>query len=45
MKKIFIVEDDKSICMELVEILENEGYAAFKRGDSGNRCRSYFDGY
>lgn len=28
MKKIFIVEDDKSICMELVEILENEGYAA-----------------
>lgn len=27
MKKIFIVEDDKSICMELVEILENEGYA------------------
>ncbi len=28
MKKIFIVEDDKSICMELIEILENEGYAA-----------------
>lgn len=28
MKKIFIVEDDKSICMELVEILENEGYVA-----------------
>lgn len=28
MKKIFIVEDDKSICMELVGILENEGYAA-----------------
>ena len=28
MKKILIVEDDKSICMELVEILENEGYAA-----------------
>ena len=28
MKKIFIVEDDKSICMELVEILGNEGYAA-----------------
>ena len=28
MKKIFIVEYDKSICMELVEILENEGYAA-----------------
>lgn len=28
MKKVFIVEDDKSICMELVEILENEGYAA-----------------
>lgn len=28
MKKIFIVEDDKSICMELVEILENEGYTA-----------------
>ena len=28
MKKIFIVVDDKSICMELVEILENEGYAA-----------------
>lgn len=28
MKKIFIVEDDKSICTELVEILENEGYAA-----------------
>ena len=28
MTKIFIVEDDKSICMELVEILENEGYAA-----------------
>ena len=28
MKKIYIVEDDKSICMELVEILENEGYAA-----------------
>lgn len=28
MRKIFIVEDDKSICMELVEILENEGYAA-----------------
>lgn len=28
MKKIFIVEDDKGICMELVEILENEGYAA-----------------
>lgn len=28
MKKIFIVEDDKSICMELVEILETEGYAA-----------------
>ena len=28
MKKIFIVEDDQSICMELVEILENEGYAA-----------------
>ena len=28
MKKIFIVEDDKSICMELVEILQNEGYAA-----------------
>lgn len=28
MKKIFIVEDDKSICMEHVEILENEGYAA-----------------
>ena len=28
MKKIFIVEDDKSICMEIVEILENEGYAA-----------------
>ena len=28
MNKIFIVEDDKSICMELVEILENEGYAA-----------------
>ena len=28
MKKNFIVEDDKSICMELVEILENEGYAA-----------------
>lgn len=28
MKKIFIVEDDKSICMEFVEILENEGYAA-----------------
>ena len=27
MKKIFIVEDDKSICMELVEILEDEGYA------------------
>ncbi len=28
MKKIFIVEDDKSICMELVQILENEGYKA-----------------
>lgn len=28
MKKIFIVEDDKRICMELIEILENEGYAA-----------------
>lgn len=28
MKKIYIVEDDKSICMELVEILENEGYEA-----------------
>lgn len=28
MKKIFIVEDDKSICMELVEIEKNEGYAA-----------------
>lgn len=28
MRKIFIVEDDKSICMELIEILENEGYAA-----------------
>ena len=28
MKKIFIVDDEKSICMELVEILENEGYAA-----------------
>lgn len=26
MKKIFVVEDDESICEELVQILENEGY-------------------
>lgn len=26
MKKIFVVEDDESICQELVQILENEGY-------------------
>ena len=26
MKKIFVVEDDESICDELVQILENEGY-------------------
>ena len=53
MKKIFIVEDDKSICMELVEILENEGYAASyltdfehsKEEDSGSEGRSDFDGY
>lgn len=28
MKKIFVVEDDESICQELVQILENEGYEA-----------------
>lgn len=28
MKKIFVVEDDESICKELVQILENEGYEA-----------------
>lgn len=28
MKKIFVVEDDESICDELVQILENEGYEA-----------------
>ena len=28
MKKIFVVEDDESICEELVQILENEGYEA-----------------
>ena len=28
MKKIFVVEDDGSICDELVQILENEGYEA-----------------
>jgi len=27
-KKIFVVEDDESICKELVQILENEGYEA-----------------
>lgn len=27
-KKIFVVEDDESICEELVQILENEGYEA-----------------
>ena len=28
LKKIFVVEDDESICDELVQILENEGYEA-----------------
>lgn len=28
MKKIFVVEDDDSICQELVQILEGEGYEA-----------------
>ena len=28
MKKIFVVEDDESICEELLQILENEGYEA-----------------
>ena len=28
MKKIFVVEDDESICEELVQILEGEGYEA-----------------
>ncbi len=28
LKKIFVVEDDESICKELVQILENEGYEA-----------------
>lgn len=49
MKKIFIVEDDKSICMELVEILENEGYAASYLTDFEHSKEkilgSDFDGY
>ncbi len=29
MKKIFVVEDDKTVCAELVELLNNAGYSAF----------------
>ena len=33
MKKIFVVEDDKTVCAELVELLNNAGYCAFALQD------------